>query len=115
MNEDTKPRGNKAGRNGKADPENGSRINLILPGDINAALINYQNKHEALYGSRISKQRAILLFLRGGLGLCLALMFTGCEAADVGWGVRWALLFVAGYLTGFIFFMLKKHKNKNKY
>ena len=94
MNEiEKKPRGNTAGCRGKEDPTQATRINVLLPGEINQMLINMQGKIMMLEGQKLSKQAVLIRLLRGLLPVLL-LLVSSCELNQEHVGAALQLLFI---------------------
>lgn len=116
MNEiEKKPRGNTAGCRGKEDPTAPTRINVLLPGEINQMLINMQGKIMMLEGQKLSKQAVLIRLLRSMLPVLL-LLVSSCELNQEHVGAALQLFFIVAifFIIRFIYLMVKTTKNKIK-
>lgn len=115
MNEiEKKPRGNTAGCRGKEDPTAPTRINVLLPGEINQMLINMQGKIMMLEGQKLSKQAVLIRLLRSMLPVLL-LLVSSCELNQEHVGAALQLFFIVAifFIVRFIYLMVTT-KNKIK-
>ena len=114
MNIEKKPRGNTAGCRGKEDPTAPTRINVLLPGEVNEMLINMQGKIMMLEGQKLSKQAVLIRLLRGLLPVLL-LLVSSCELNQEHVGAALQLFFIVAifFIIRFIYLMVTT-KNKIK-
>ena len=117
MNEiEKKPRGNTAGCRGKEDPTLPTRINVLLPGEINQMLINLQGKIMMLEGQKLSKQAVLIRLLNSMLALVLVVLVSSCELNQehIGAALQIVFILVIFFIIRFIYLMVKTTKNKIK-
>ena len=117
MNEiEKKPRGNTAGCRGKEDPTQATRINVLLPGEVNEMLINMQGKIMMLEGQKLSKQAVLIRLLRSMLPVVLVVLVSSCELNQehIGAALQIVFVFVIFFIIRFIYLMVKTTKNKIK-
>jgi hypothetical protein len=117
MNEiEKKPRGNTAGCRGKEDPTQATRINVLLPGEINQMLINLQGKIMMLEGQKLSKQAVLIRLLNSMLPVVLVVLVSSCELNQehIGGALQIVFVFAIFFIIRFIYLMVKTTKNKIK-